>query len=107
LWVRSFDALEPRAIPGTDDAAHPFWSPDSRRIGFASFGKVRHVAATGGPVQTVGDQDLLVRSGGTWNQEDKILFIQSPRRLVLVSASGGAVTAVPVHDASGQLMGIG
>src|SRR5215831_4043285 len=33
LWVRPLDALEARALPGTDDADTPFWSPHSKLIG--------------------------------------------------------------------------
>ena len=34
LWIRSLDSLESRALPGTEDAQAPFWSPDGRSIGF-------------------------------------------------------------------------
>jgi len=34
LWIRDLDSLEPRALPGTQDAAHPFWSPDGGSLGF-------------------------------------------------------------------------
>jgi dipeptidyl aminopeptidase/acylaminoacyl peptidase len=34
LWIRALDAPEARALPGTDGAARPFWSPDSQRLGF-------------------------------------------------------------------------
>src|SRR5207302_1900083 len=28
LWVRALDSLEARALPGTEAALFPFWSPD-------------------------------------------------------------------------------
>ncbi len=34
LWLRSFDALEVQKLAGTEGAGFPFWSPDSRRVGF-------------------------------------------------------------------------
>src|SRR5262249_37194708 len=34
LWVRAFDLSEAKPLPGTQDAKNPFWSPDSRFIGF-------------------------------------------------------------------------
>jgi serine/threonine protein kinase len=45
--VRSL--VEPRSwqLDGTEDAAYPFWSPDSRVIGFFSHGKLRKVPAAG------------------------------------------------------------
>ena len=34
LWIRPLDSLESQALRGTEEAASPFWSPDSRSIGF-------------------------------------------------------------------------
>ena len=48
LWIRSIDALEPRALPGTEGAFYPFWSPGSRSIGFFADGKLKKVDVTGG-----------------------------------------------------------
>jgi serine/threonine protein kinase len=36
LWVRDLDSLDPYAIPGTEEASFPFWSPDGKRLGFFS-----------------------------------------------------------------------
>ena len=48
LWVRSLDEAEPVALEGTDGAREPFWSPDSRSIGFFS------ARSTGNTIKTVG-----------------------------------------------------
>ena len=40
LWIRSLDAPVAQPLPGTDGAFHPFWSPDSRSIGFFSGGEL-------------------------------------------------------------------
>ena len=53
LWLRDFDALEWRRLPGTEGASTPFWSPDSRHVGFTVDDKVRIVDTTGGPPETV------------------------------------------------------
>src|SRR5262245_49564880 len=34
LFVRPLGSLAAQALPGTDDAAFPFWSPDGQSIGF-------------------------------------------------------------------------
>src|SRR5262249_23771866 len=81
LWVRALDTLQAQELPGTDDAAFPFWSPDSRLIGFFAQGKLKKIAATGGPAQSL--CDVLDGRGGSWGSiagsaEDVILF--SPGR---------------------------
>jgi len=72
LWLREFDDLESRRIEGTDGAAMPFWSPDSRNIGFFAAGKVAKVAAGGGPIQTLCESKNVM--GGTWNEQGVILL---------------------------------
>jgi Tol biopolymer transport system component len=89
LWVRRLDSLEVRTLAGTDGAAQPFWSPDSRFVGFFAGGKLRTVHITGGPPQTLADAPFPL--GGSWNREGVILFgrdLGSP--LFRVSAGGGA-----------------
>src|SRR5205085_1336963 len=34
LWLHSLSAVSSRPLPRTDDGFYPFWSPDSRSIGF-------------------------------------------------------------------------
>ena len=46
--ARSFDGVEARPLDGTDGARYPFWSPDSRHIGFFAGGSLKRVALTGG-----------------------------------------------------------
>jgi serine/threonine protein kinase len=74
LLLRPLDALEALPMPGTDDASNPFWSPDSRWIGFFASGKLRKIAVAGGPAQTLCDAGDQRQGGGTWNREDVILF---------------------------------
>ena len=101
LYVRSLTALEERPIDGTEDAAHPFWSPDSRWIGFFAFGKLKKVASGGGPVETLADRTF--RLGGTWSPQDTILFVTDAQgSLAKVSAAGGSVVPVSVRDSSGK-----
>jgi hypothetical protein len=55
LWLRSLDALQAQPMVSTEDAAYPFWSPDSRYIGFFAQGKLKKIAASGGPAQALCD----------------------------------------------------
>jgi serine/threonine protein kinase len=55
LWVRPLDALSARPLAGTENAVSPFWSPDSRVIGFFADGKLKKIEARGGAAQTLCD----------------------------------------------------
>jgi serine/threonine protein kinase len=101
LWVRQLDTVTARALPGTENAYSPFWSPDSRWIAFFSGGKLKKVEVSGGPVETLCSAPL--GRGGTWNQEGLILFspnISQP--LYHVAATGGTAVPLTKMDASRQ-----
>ena len=49
LWIRALDASEPRALPGTEGAARPFWAPDNQHLGFFASGKLRQVGLDSQP----------------------------------------------------------
>jgi Tol biopolymer transport system component len=72
IWLRPLDSAEAKALPGTEGATYPFWSPDNRYIGFFAQGKLRKILASGGPPQTL--CDAPDGRSGTWNQDDLILF---------------------------------
>ncbi len=99
LWVRPLDADTARVLAGTDGATFPFWSADSRSIGFFANEKLRRVAASGGPPITLCEAPM--GKGGTWNREGTILFAPDFRSEILrVSASGGTPTPVTELDES-------
>jgi eukaryotic-like serine/threonine-protein kinase len=72
LWVRSIDAVAPRAIAGTEGASQPFWSPDSRSIGFHAEGALKRVALEGGAIQVL--CDVRTMAGATWSPRGTIIF---------------------------------
>ena len=65
LWVRSMDSLSAQPLVGTDGASAPFWSPDSRSIGYFANGKLFKVEAAGGRAQALCD---VLETGGAWNR---------------------------------------
>ena len=94
LWLRQLNALDAHALAGTENAAHPFWSPDGRYLGFQAAGKIKTIEATGGPVQILADGPI--RSGATWSRDGRILFIPRLGALGTVPAGGGSVSPVAV-----------
>jgi len=91
LYVRPVAATAFRRVAGTDDAALPFWSADSRSIGFVAGGRLKKVAASGGPPQNIGDAQGF--TGGAWNSSGTIVF-GTPKGLFRVSAEGGKPEAI-------------
>jgi eukaryotic-like serine/threonine-protein kinase len=93
LWVRPIDSLAAQPLPGTEDPTLPFWSPDSRFVGFFSGGKLKKIDVTGGPPLTL--SDAPAGRGGAWNRDGVIVFAPSNNRpLYRVSAAGGEPVAV-------------
>ena len=101
LWVRSLDALESRALPGTDGASFPFWSPDGRSIGFFADNRLKRIDVAGGTPLVVTDAPNA--RGGTWNADGVILFAPGVNAPIMrVSTSGGPTQAVTqVNTGSG------
>jgi eukaryotic-like serine/threonine-protein kinase len=99
LWVQSLDGLTPQSLPGTEGAATPFWSPDSRFIGFYAVGRLKTIDASGGPPLTVAEVGTG-NPGATWNRDNVILFSGTGEGSAIrrVSASGGSVSAVTTVD---------
>ena len=90
LWIRPIDALTAQPLPGTDAAAHPFWSPDSRFIGYFAQQKLLKIAASGGPPQTLCSTGRDDTRGGTWSPDGTIVFSAGPgKALSRVSSAGG------------------
>ncbi len=96
LRVRSLDEVESRPLPGTEWAASPFWSPDSRQVAFFAGGKLQRIAVAGGPPQVI--CDTLFGSSGAWGPGDVILIGQweggGDSGIFRVSAQGGSPVAL-------------
>lgn len=73
LWLRSLEQSEPRQLPSTDGARQPFWSPDSKSIGFFANDKLKRIAVAGGPPRAIADVHRPY-GGGTWGTSGRIVI---------------------------------
>jgi eukaryotic-like serine/threonine-protein kinase len=97
LWLRPLDSIDARELPGTEGAQFPFWSPDSRSIGFFSNGKLQRLDLGGGPVVPLADAPT--GRGGTWNSQGTIIFVPAASTgLHRVAATGGPVATLSTLD---------
>jgi Tol biopolymer transport system component len=97
LWVRGMNEPEAHALAGTEDAFFPFWSPDSRSLGFFADGKLKTIDLNGGSPAVVCDAQL--GRGGSWGTGGVIVFSAGPTSpLMKVSASGGTPQAITKID---------
>ncbi|MDP9195040.1 MAG: protein kinase [Acidobacteriota bacterium] len=98
LYVRALDRFEPAIIPESDGAQQPFFSPDGSRIAFFARGKLRVASVGGGaptPIADVSGQPI----GGTWGEDDTIVFVPGlSSGLIRVPASGGKTEQLTVTD---------
>jgi Tol biopolymer transport system component len=100
LWIRQLDGLASRVLAGTEAAEFPFWSPDSRFIGFFAENKLKKIDVSGAPPQTLCEVTGQAR-GGTWNGDGTIIFTPNfTTPLYKVSANGGNPVPVTEFDAS-------
>ena len=98
LWIRTLDAPEPKLIPGTETASQPFWSPDSRSIGFFNTDRLLSVDVRGGPPQEICPVTIPM-GGGAWGRDGTIVFSNRPEGVLYkVRATGGTPTPTTVLD---------
>ena len=98
LWVRALDSLEARALPGTENAIFPFWSPDSRFLAFSAGGKLKKIEASGGPPQTLCNSSTNTAVAGYWNRDGVIFFAGGPEGIFRVPQAGGDPVRVTRPD---------
>jgi serine/threonine protein kinase len=95
LWLRPLDAQQATMLAGTEDAAYPFWSPDSQYLGFFADGKLKKISASGGDAQSIADGVGTETGIGTWSADGTILFCKERYGVIYrVSATGGEVSQV-------------
>jgi len=98
LYVRTMTDLTPRALPGTDGARLPFFSPDGQAIGFFADGKLKRTALAGGTPATLADAPG--GTGASWGTNGEIVFAPTGEGLFVVPEAGGAPRRLTALDAA-------
>jgi Tol biopolymer transport system component/tRNA A-37 threonylcarbamoyl transferase component Bud32 len=98
LWVRPLDGTTARMIAGTEGAAFPFWSPDSRSIAFFARGQLERVDLAG--AAPIAICSALLARGGAWTSDGQIIYGTVTTGLFRVPASGGTPSPLTTIDAS-------
>jgi Tol biopolymer transport system component len=104
LWVRPLDGTTARPLAGTEGAAHPFWSADSKSIAFFNIRRLQRVEAAGGGEPLTICDALTLGEGGSWSANGQIVFglLNSP--LFRVPASGGKpVPLTTLNQSRGEI----
>jgi serine/threonine protein kinase/Tol biopolymer transport system component len=101
VWLRQLGSLDPRPVPGTNEAGGLFWSPDSRFLAFTAGGVLQRVDIAGGASQTI--VTSIIDAGGTWGRDGVILLPAAAENAGLsvigrTTASGGALIPVTQTD---------
>jgi len=97
IYVRSLDQLQTTALSGTENARHPFFSPDGQWIGFFADGKLKKISVQGGGAVTL--CDAVNDRGGSWSEDGTIVFTPDNRAaLSVVSSAGGMPQSLTTLD---------
>ena len=99
LWIRPLNSTAAQALEGTDGATLPFWSPDSRSLGFFANGRLNRTEASGAsPLPLC---EVSSARGGSWGPDGTILFAPGTSGPIFrIPASGGMPQRVTKLNAS-------
>jgi eukaryotic-like serine/threonine-protein kinase len=100
IWVQPLDSLVPRPLDGTEDAVSPFWSPNSKYLGFftPASGELKRIDLSGGPPRTI--CAAAAEGLAEWGQDNTILFTIFRSGIFRVPADGGVPMRVTSLDKS-------
>ncbi len=102
LWLKQTGNGEARALPGTADAVHPFWSPDGSKLGFFSEDEIRQIEISSGKVTTLAT-GMGFPAGASWGKNGTIIFSTHGRYMIWqMPESGGAYTPAATLNGSDQ-----
>jgi Tol biopolymer transport system component len=100
LFIRKLDQPTATELPGTEGAVAPFFSPDSKWLGFTTRGKVYKISVDGStPIPLAA---TTIPTGSSWGEDGNIIHPSVGNSMLLIPSNSGAVTPV-MNLASGEV----
>jgi len=98
IWVRQLEQGAEKPIAGTEGGLRPFFSPDGQWIAFftGGAGALKKVPVAGGTPMTLCEEASYF--GGSWGEDDRLIFSGSSGGLMRVAASGGLCETLTTRD---------
>jgi eukaryotic-like serine/threonine-protein kinase len=101
LYLRSLDRLDASVVRDTENADSPFFSPDSRWLGYFKETRILKVPVEGGVPQTICEASEV--RGASWGPDGTIVFSSGTSGLRRVPATGGTPEVLlPTQVESGE-----
>ncbi len=100
LWLQDLSTGEARALPQTDGAAAPFWSPDGSRVGFLAEDRLRALDLASGAVSDLADAPGA--RGATWNAAGDLVFAARTGGLQRRAAAGEVTPLTWIDREAGE-----
>jgi serine/threonine protein kinase len=88
IHILRLDSTESSALPGTENANHPFWSPDGQSLAFVAGGYLKRIDVAGGGPRTLAP--TFAQNQGSWGKGG-IVYRTEAYEMGVIPADGGAV----------------
>src|SRR5262249_42761352 len=98
IYLQRLDAAEAQPLAGTEQGDYPFWSPDSRSLGFKREGGLYRADLGSNPPRRLCDIPGALIRGGTWSASGVIVFAVQGGGLLRVPDTGGTPAPVTTLD---------
>jgi serine/threonine-protein kinase len=101
LWLRRLDQFEAIAIPGTEGASSPFFSPGGEELGYWAGGRIWRVPVSGGTATPLGRTG--VPQGVSWETDGYVYVGQGRGGILRLATTGGEEPEVVVPPEEGDV----
>ena len=106
LWIKQWDQLDAAAIPGTERALDPVFSPDGNWVAFTADGQIRKIRVTGGAPITLVDSASPTAYGIAWMDDGTIVYPSTSGDQLRRVSSDGGTSAVALADTAFRGFGL-